>query len=155
VNRATFCFLIAVAIATSNCTRNEGVKTTVAVAASEPEQPITPVQLEPEFQPTEVQLKPDSGETVWAEEFFDGGSYGPYRPKVIERIQRALKVRGLYGGPVNGLLDKPTMKAIYAFQRMAGRHSADFRRPHSSNPTALGAGIAHGSKSSYFFASAI
>ena len=119
MNRTTFCFFIAVAIATSSCTRNEGVKTTVAVAASEPEQPITPVQLEPEFQPTEVQLEPDSGKTV-AEESFDGGSYGPYRPKAIERIQRALKVRGLYDGPVNGVLDKPTMKAIYAFQRMAG-----------------------------------
>src|SRR6476620_2544474 len=97
------------------------------MAASEPEQPITPVRLEPEFQLTEVQLEPDSGKTVWAEGFivaliagFDGGSYEPYRPKAIERIQRALKVRGLYDGPVNGVLNKPTMKAIYAFQRMAG-----------------------------------
>jgi hypothetical protein len=120
VNRTTFCFFIAVAIATSSCTRNEGMKTTVAVAASKPEQPITPVRLEPEFQPTEVQLGPDSGKTAWAEGFFDGGSYESYRPKAIERIQRALKARGLYGGPVNGILDKPTMKAIYAFQRMAG-----------------------------------
>jgi hypothetical protein len=120
VNRATFGFLIAVAIATSSCTRNEGVKTTVAVAASEPEQPITPVLLVPEFQLTEVKLKPDSGKTVWAEGFFGGGSYEPYRPKAIERIQRALTVRDLYGGPVNGVLDKPTMKAIYEFQRMAG-----------------------------------
>jgi hypothetical protein len=120
VNRTTFCFFIAVVIATSSCTRNEGVKTTVAVAASEPEQPITPVRLEPEFQLTEVQLNEPDSEKVWAEGFFGGGSYEPYRPKVIERIQRALKVRGLYGGAVNGVLDKPTMKAIYAFQRMAG-----------------------------------
>lgn len=96
------------------------MKTTVAVATSKPEQPITPVRLEPEFQLTEGQLEADSGKTVWAEGFFDGGSSEPYRPKVIERIQRALKARGLYGGPVNGVLDKPTMKAIYAFQRMAG-----------------------------------
>jgi putative peptidoglycan binding protein len=120
VNRATFCFVIAVAIATSSCTRNEGVKTPVAVAASEPEQPITPARVELEFQLTEVQLEPDSGKTLGAEGFFGGGSYEPYRPKAIERIQRALKVRGLYGGPLNGVLDKSTMKAIYEFQRMAG-----------------------------------
>ncbi len=120
MNRTTFCFFIAVAIATSSCARNEGMKTTVAVAASKPEQPITHVQLEPEFQLTEGQLEADSGKTVGAEEFFDEASYEPYRPKAIERIQRALKARGLYGGPVNGVLDKPTMKAIYAFQRMAG-----------------------------------
>jgi hypothetical protein len=124
INRTTFCFLIAVAIATSNCTRNEGVKTTVAMAASEPEQPITPVRLEPKVQLSEVQLEPDSGKTVWAEVAliagFDGGSYEPYLPKAIERIQRALIVRGLYGGPANGVLDKPTMKAIYEFQRIVG-----------------------------------
>jgi hypothetical protein len=120
VNRTTFCFFIAVAIATSSCKRNEGTKTTVAVAASKPEQPITPARLEPELQLTEGQVEADSGKTVWTEGFFDGGSDEPYRPKAIERIQRALKARGLYGGPVNGVLDKPTMKAIYAFQRMAG-----------------------------------
>jgi hypothetical protein len=40
--------------------------------------------------------------------------------QAIEGIRRELKVRGPYSGPVNGVLDKPTMKAIYAFQRMAG-----------------------------------
>ena len=47
----------------------------MAVATSKPEQPITPVRLEPEFQLTEGQLEADSGKTVWAEEFFDEGSY--------------------------------------------------------------------------------
>ena len=88
----------------------------MAVATSKPEQPITPVRLEPEFQLTEGQLEA-TAKNVW---LFFAGPYEPYRPKAIERIQRALKARGLYDGSVNGVLDKPTMKAIYAFQRTAG-----------------------------------
>jgi hypothetical protein len=35
----------------------------------------------------------------------------------LERIQWAIKERGLYAGPrINGILDTPTMKAIYTFQ---------------------------------------
>jgi hypothetical protein len=48
----------------------------------------------------------------------DGGLYEPYRPGTIERVQRALIARELYRGPVNGILDEPTIKAIYAFQKM-------------------------------------
>jgi hypothetical protein len=48
----------------------------------------------------------------------DGGLYEGYRPGTIERVQRALIARELYSGPVNGLLDEPTIKAIYAFQKM-------------------------------------
>jgi hypothetical protein len=35
----------------------------------------------------------------------------------VERVQHALAARGLYGGPVHGVLDRPTMEAIYAFQK--------------------------------------
>ena len=42
----------------------------------------------------------------------DGGFYEAYRPRTIERVQRALKARELYSGPVNGILDEPTIKAI-------------------------------------------
>jgi hypothetical protein len=47
----------------------------------------------------------------------DGALYEPYRPGTIERIQQALKNRGLYGGAINGSLDAGTMQAIYAFQK--------------------------------------
>ena len=48
----------------------------------------------------------------------DGGLYEAYRPGTIERVQRALIARELYRGPVNGILDEPTIKAIYEFQKM-------------------------------------
>jgi hypothetical protein len=48
----------------------------------------------------------------------DGGLYEGYRPGTIERVQLALKARELYSGPVNGILDEPTIQAIYAFQKM-------------------------------------
>jgi hypothetical protein len=43
--------------------------------------------------------------------------YEPYRSITIERIQRAIKERGLYVGPINGILDTPKMKAIYIFHQ--------------------------------------
>ena len=46
----------------------------------------------------------------------NGAMYDAYRPPAIESVQRALISRGVYKGPVNGVLDLPTMKAIYAFQ---------------------------------------
>ena len=65
-----------------------------------------------------------TGQIPWAEgykglfiEGLDGGLYPPYNPGTIERVQRALTERGLYSGPVNGILDVPTMKAIYSFQK--------------------------------------
>jgi hypothetical protein len=42
--------------------------------------------------------------------------YTPYQPATLQRVQRRLKERGLYAGPMNGILDRPTMKSIYAFQ---------------------------------------
>jgi Putative peptidoglycan binding domain len=47
----------------------------------------------------------------------DGELYEPYNRVTIERTQRSLRGRGLYPGPVNGILDTPTMQAIYAFQK--------------------------------------
>jgi len=65
-----------------------------------------------------------AGETVWAKNFegkliagMDGALYEPYRASTIESIQAALRTRGLYNGPLNGILDRPTMKAIYEFQQ--------------------------------------
>jgi hypothetical protein len=94
--------------------------------------PLTPPQPEPPPQPVQQEAPPaakpepaaDSGKIPWAEgysglfiEGLDGGLYTPYHSVTIQRAQRALTDRGLYAGPVNGVLDPPTMKAIYAFQK--------------------------------------
>ncbi len=46
-----------------------------------------------------------------------GGTYEPYSPAVIEKVQIALKEKGLYSGEANGELDEATMKAIGEFQK--------------------------------------
>jgi len=74
----------------------------------------------------EAQLLEGSGETVWAPGFsgeliagVDGELYEPYSSVAIKRIQRALRNRDLYPGLINGVLDAPTMNAIYRFQQAA------------------------------------
>jgi peptidoglycan hydrolase-like protein with peptidoglycan-binding domain len=61
----------------------------------------------------------------WAAEFkgqliagLDGSLYEPYSRAVVEEVQQALIARGLYRGPVNGVLDLPTMQATYEFQKV-------------------------------------
>lgn len=46
----------------------------------------------------------------------DGALYVPYRSSTIQNVQKSLQDRGLYDGPMTGVLDGPTMKSIYAFQ---------------------------------------
>lgn len=46
-----------------------------------------------------------------------------YTEEFVATLQRALAVRGLYAGPVNGLLDQATGQAVQAFQRDAGPDS--------------------------------
>jgi hypothetical protein len=65
-----------------------------------------------------------TGKVPWAEGYeglfiqgLDGGLYHPYKANTIQQVQRDLADRGLYTGPVNGILDLPTMKAIYSFQK--------------------------------------
>jgi hypothetical protein len=71
----------------------------------------------------EPQVLEDSGKILWAKGYegiliagFDDGLYEPYLRAVMERVQLSLRARGLYIGPVNGVLDKPTMESLYAFQ---------------------------------------
>jgi hypothetical protein len=93
---------------------------------------IEPQQQRPALQPKEAKEGPavetesleGSGKPVWAKGFegqliagLDGEEYEPYRRSTIEFTQRALRERGLYSGAINGILDMPTMKAIYAFQK--------------------------------------
>lgn len=44
-------------------------------------------------------------------------------PEFVASLQRALAVRGYYGGPVSGSLDRPTRQAVRAFQRPLGLNS--------------------------------
>jgi peptidoglycan hydrolase-like protein with peptidoglycan-binding domain len=47
----------------------------------------------------------------------DGGTYEPYSPDVIEKVQASLKDTGFYAGEINGELDEATMNAIGEFQK--------------------------------------
>src|SRR5689334_2122933 len=61
----------------------------------------------------------------------DGAQYTRYRPATIQWVQKALKERGLYTGPVNGILDWPTKKAIYAFQEANKLQRCGVPTPHT------------------------
>jgi hypothetical protein len=87
--------------------------------------------------PREPQLLEGSGVAVWAKEFqgqligLDGALYEGYRSAIIEYVQKALRDRGLYGGPMNGILDRPTMKSIYAFQEANNLQRCGVPTPHT------------------------
>ena len=75
-----------------------------------------------EVQETEAPL-PGSGQTAWAQGSkaelimgLDGELYLPYSATTIRHVQSVMKNRGLYSGPLNGVLDAPTMESIYTFQ---------------------------------------
>jgi hypothetical protein len=66
---------------------------------------------------------PGSGQAAWAQGFegqlirgLDGELYPPYSATTIRHVQSVMKNRGLYAGPLNGVLDAPTMESIYTFQ---------------------------------------
>ena len=50
----------------------------------------------------------------------DGGTYQPYNPALIAKVQGALAKKGFYKGEVNGVFDKETMTALGAFQKQNG-----------------------------------
>jgi hypothetical protein len=75
-----------------------------------------------EIQETAVEL-PGGGQTPWAKGFegelimgLDGQLYDAYNAATIKHVQTLMTNRGLYSGPVNGVLDPPTMESIYSFQ---------------------------------------
>jgi len=124
--RAAPIFLSAV-IWISGCSRNEPVQKPVPVPAAESPPPVL-IVTEPkpgnERGSTESRPLEGSGIPVWAKEFpgemiagLDGAVYEPYSRRTVEGVQAALKDRGLYAGPVNGILDRPTMESIYTFQQ--------------------------------------
>jgi Putative peptidoglycan binding domain len=88
--------------------------------------------------PAEPQLLEGSGVPVWAKDYpgsliagIDGALYEPYRSFTIQRVQKALRERGLYAGPMNGILDWPTMKSIYAFQEANNLQRCGVPTPHT------------------------
>jgi hypothetical protein len=131
------CIFALTLIGISGCARTEPVQKSPrhVVAEKQPPpqvseaNPVTPVPVEPP-------LLEGSGIAVWAKEFegrliegLDGNLYEPYARKTIERIQRTLEDRGLYKGPVNGILDSPTMQSIFSFQK------ANYHLPRCGIPT--------------------
>ena len=129
------CVLASVLIAITGCRRSQPLRqeaTKPAVKehpflprASAPPHPLHPPVLSAPGgrEKPAPQVLEESGKILWAKGYegiliagFDEGLYEPYRHAVIESVQRALRDRGLYIGPFNGVLDKPTMEALYAFQ---------------------------------------
>src|SRR5262249_26067037 len=121
------------------CTRTDPVQKRTSPSAVEPQLP-RQMAAEPKpadtALPDEPRLMEGSGITVWAKEFegqliegLDGNLYEPYARATIDRVQKALTNRGLYEGPANGILDLPTMKSIFAFQK------ASYQLQHCGIPT--------------------
>jgi hypothetical protein len=110
-----------------------------AAAASGEEAPAAP--LPPPLRQTrlgEDGSLPDAGakdEVPWAVGFeglirgLDGYLYEAYNVPAITRTQETLWTRGLYDGPIDGVLDLETMRALYAFQE------ASYGLSHSGIPT--------------------
>jgi Putative peptidoglycan binding domain len=126
MNSARFClsFFAVALLGISGCGRTEPVKKITRPVAIEDStsQPVIQNEVSRSL-PVEPQLPEDSGVTVWAHRFegkliagLDGSLYVPYGRATIERVQKALIDRGLYTGPANGVLDRPTMESIYQFQ---------------------------------------
>jgi hypothetical protein len=119
------CFLAGALLLTLGCSRSDPVqKITPSAIVERPNAKQVAIQNEVSRHiVVEPQVLEGSGVTAWADKFrgvliagLDGGVYVPYKRTTIERVQMALRTRGLYVGPVNGVLDRPTMKSIYEFQ---------------------------------------
>jgi hypothetical protein len=77
-----------------------------------------------EAQEATPEVPASTGHTVWAQGFegdlilgLDGELYVAYNEATIKHVQSVMKNRGLYSGPINGVLDSPTMESIYTFQQ--------------------------------------
>ena len=126
--KSIFLFLAAALIAASSFSpgAKQAPRTIPAVQLQRPDPAIAQEAVLP-ARPTRLQVDPASGKPLSVKNSkgapivgMDGELYEPYQVKTIERVQRLLAARGLYAGPINGVLDKPTMKAIYEFQKVAG-----------------------------------
>jgi len=123
--------LMAAVSTISGCTTGEPKREPPAEPPMTQSRPLPATPSEPapkqnqadDVQKTAPQLPRGSGQAVWAEGFtgqlvqgLDGELYTAYRAATIKQVQSVLRERGLYSGPVNGVLDPPTMESIYVFQ---------------------------------------
>jgi hypothetical protein len=101
-------------------------------ASQSPPLPATPPESPHKSEQAQIQETaselPGSGQTSWAKGFegdlimgLDGQLYDAYSTATIKHVQTLMTNRGLYSGPVNGVLDPPTMQSLYTFQK--GTHS--------------------------------
>jgi hypothetical protein len=132
--------LTAASATLTGCARSKPIQKSnappiVGIPAREP--PVE-VNLQSRSFPEEPQLLEGSGIGIWANHYpgvliagLDGAMYAPYRPSTLQRVQRRLRERGLYAGPVNGILDGPTMKSIYAFQEANNLQRSGVPTPHT------------------------
>ena len=126
MNINAVCLLTVAVIGISGCSQTAPIQQPASPRVVEQPRPSPPP--EPTQAGTPLPAEPDllegSGITAWAKEFkgqliegLDGNVYEPYGRPLIERVQKALGYRGLYKGPVNGVLDRPTMKSVFEFQK--------------------------------------
>jgi hypothetical protein len=125
---ATRYLLVLALVAIPGCKPEAPIQKQATEAHVTEPQLIEPQLVEPQPLPApepEKVTDPASGKMAWAEKFegqfiagLDGWLYLPYKSITIRRTQQALVDRGLYEGPVNGVLDPPTMRAIYTFQKV-------------------------------------
>jgi len=130
--RACAVYLAAVLIAISGCAepkQEQPSKPSVNEPQAVPTPPVLTPSLEASDKPEREEVQetatplPGSGEAVWAQGFegelimgLNGELYPRYSATTIEHVQSVMKNRGLYAGPLNGVLDAPTMESIYKFQ---------------------------------------
>jgi hypothetical protein len=131
--RARAIFFGAALIAISGCVAGEHPSEQAPGPSAGPppdQSPLPPTTLESprrseeaEIQEATPQLPGTTGRTPWAHGFegdlilgLDGALYVAYDATTIRRVQSVMKDRGLYSGPLNGVLDPPTMESIYTFQ---------------------------------------
>jgi hypothetical protein len=120
--------LSAALLALFGCVAGEH-KQPAAEPPASPSQPLPATPLESphkseqaEIQETALEL-PGSGQTPWASGFegelimgLDGQLYDAYNAETIKHVQTLMTNRGLYSGPINGVLDPPTMESLLSFQ---------------------------------------
>lgn len=104
--------------------------------ASEPVPADEPAESDEDPTMSAAEPLPGSGIPVWEEGAvgelvpgLDGAEYPAYAPAVIGEVQEALSREGVYTGPINQVLDEPTIDAIGAFQEANDIHVSGVPSP--------------------------
>lgn len=96
-------------------------ETEQVLVAAEKRDPATGEILRPATYRTKTHQKIVSPRAEW---WFAAPCAADLTPEIVATLQRALAARGLYRGPVTGVLDEPTHRAIRAYQAPRGLDSA-------------------------------